>query len=260
LDPLVTVQTGTQSMERGAQLLVHVVEEDEAPTVGELAQLAGLPKSTTSRLVGALERQGLVQRDPARGAIKPGPVLLRYARKETSGPDLVELAAGALERLARASGETANLGVATSTAVEMLDQRDSRHILGSTNWVGQRVPHHGSVIGKVFLAGGALPIPDGPLEPLAPRTITDPAELRRDLERTRARGYATAIDELEPGLWAVAAPVRDAGGTVIAALSISGPTVRLHDGLLDELGRLARDEASTLSIRIGYDDLKRGAA
>ncbi|MCY7303317.1 MAG: IclR family transcriptional regulator [Thermoleophilia bacterium] len=255
-----TVHTGTQSMERGAQLLVHVVEEDEAPTVGELAQLAGLPKSTTSRLVGALERQGLVQRDPARGAIKPGPVLLRYARKETSGLDLVELAAGALERLARASGETVNLGVATSTAVEMLDQRDSRHILGSTNWVGQRVPHHGSVIGKVFLAGGALPIPDGPLEPLAPRTITDPAELRRDLERTRARGYATAIDELEPGLWAVAAPVRDAGGTVIAALSISGPTVRLHDGLLDELGRLARDEASTLSIRIGYDDLKRGAA
>ena len=59
------------------------------------------------------------------------------------------------------SGETANLGVATSTAVEMLDQRDSRHILGSTNWVGQRVPHHGSVIGKVFLAEGALPLPAG---------------------------------------------------------------------------------------------------
>ena len=247
-------------MERGAQLLVHVVEEDEAPTVGELALLAGLPKSTTSRLVGALERQGLVQRDPARGAIKPGPVLLRYARKETSGLDLVELAGGALERLARASGETANLGVATPTAVEMLDQRDSRHILGSTNWVGQRVPHHGSVIGKVALAYGALPLPDGPLEALAPRTITDPTELRRDLERTRLRGYATAVDELEPGLWAVAAPVRDAGGTVIAALSISGPTVRLHDGLLDELGRLTHDEATTLSARIGYDDLKRGAA
>lgn len=247
-------------MERGAQLLVYVVEEDEAPTVGELAQLAGLPKSTTSRLVGALERQGLVQRDPARGAIKPGPVLLRYARKETSGLDLVELAGTALERLSHASGETSNLGVATSTAVEMLDQRDSRHILGSTNWVGQRVPHHGSVIGKVFLAFGALPLPGGPLEALAPRTITDPGELRRDLERTRARGYATAVDELESGLWAVAAPVRDAGGTVVAALSISGPTVRLHAGRLDELGRLVADEASTLSIRIGYDDLKRGAA
>ncbi|MEO5633656.1 IclR family transcriptional regulator [Gaiella sp.] len=255
-----TVQTGTQSMERGAQLLVHVVEQDAAPTIGELAQLAGLPKSTTSRLVGALERQGLVQRDPDRGAIEPGPVLLRYARKETSGIDLVEIAGGALERLARASGETANLGVATSTAVEMLDQRDSRHILGSTNWVGQRVPHHGSVIGKVFLAFGALPVPDVPLEALAPGTITDPDDLRHDLERTRVRGYATAVDELEPGLWAVAAPVHDAGGTVVAALSVSGPTVRLHAGLLDELGRLVRDEASAVSIRIGYDDLKRGAA
>jgi DNA-binding IclR family transcriptional regulator len=186
--------------------------------------------------------------------------LLRYARRETSGIDLVELAGGALERLAHASGETANLGVATPTAVEMLDQRDSRHILGSTNWVGQRVPHHGSVIGKVALAYGAMPLPDESLEALAPGTITDPAELRRDLERTRLRGYATAVDELEPGLWAVAAPVRDAGGTVIAALSISGPTVRLHDGLLDELGALVRDEASTLSRRIGYDDLNRGAA
>ena len=142
----------------------------------------------------------------------------------------------------------------------MLDQRDSRHILGSTNWVGQRVPHHGSVIGKVFLADGAVPHRDGPLEHLAPRTITDPGELRQDLELTRARGYATAVDELEPGLWAVAAPVRDAGGAVVAALSISGPTVRLRDGLLDELGRLVRDEASTLSVRIGYDDVKRGAA
>ena len=256
----ITVQTGTQSIDRAAALLVLIVEHDEAPTVGELARLAVLPKSTTSRLVGALERRGLVQRDPARGAIKPGPILLRYARRESSGVDLVELAGSALERLAGLSGETANLGVPTATAVEMLDQRDSRHILGSTNWVGQRVPHHGSVIGKVFLAEGALVLPDGPLEHLAPRTITDPAQLLRDLELTRARGYATAVDELERGLWAVAAPVRDAGGTVVAALSISGPTVRLHEGLLDELGRLVRDEASTLSVRIGYDDVKRGAA
>ena len=247
-------------MERGAKLLVRIVEETHAPTVGELAVLAHLPKSTTSRLVGALERQGLVQRDPNRGTLEPGPVLLRYAQRETTGVDLVELAGTALERLASVSGETANLGVATPTEVEMLAQRDSRHILGSTNWVGQRVPHHGSVIGKVFLAEDALPFPDGPLEQLAPKTITDSRELRRDLARTRARGYAIAVDELEPGLWAVAAPIRDAGGVVIAALSISGPTVRLHDGLLDDLGRLVRDEATTLSARIGYDQVKRGAA
>jgi len=105
-----------------------------------------------------------------------------------------------------------------------------------------------------------VPFPAGPLEPIAPRTLTVPAALRRDLELARSRGYATAVDELEPGLWAVAAPVRDAASTVVAALAISGPTVRLHEGLLDELGRLVRDEAASLSTRNGYDEAKRGAA
>jgi IclR family acetate operon transcriptional repressor len=251
---------GTQSIDRAALLLVHVVETADPPTVGELSERSGLPKSTTSRLVAALERQGLVQRDAGRGALTPGPVLRAYARRETIGPDLVALAADALDRLARLSGETANLGIATPDGTEMLDQRDSRHFLGSTNWVGRRVPNHGSVVGKVFLAEGAVPFPAGPLERLAPRTITAPAALRRDLELTRSRGYATAVDELEPGLWAVAAPVRDAEGTVVAALAVSGPTVRLHEGQLDELGRLARNEAASLSARNGYDDVKRGAA
>jgi DNA-binding IclR family transcriptional regulator len=187
-------------------------------------------------------------------------VLLRYARRATSGQDLVAVAADALERLAEASGETANLGVATPTAVEMLDQRDGRHILGTANWVGRRVPLHGSVIGKVFLAEDVSRLSDGPFERLAPRTITDRAELVGELERVRALGYAEAVDELEAGLWAAGAPVRDAAGAVVAALSISGPTVRLHDGLLEELGRLVREEAATVSARIGYDDVKRGAA
>ena len=72
------------------------------------------------------------------------------------------------------------------------------------------------------------------------------------------------MEELEAGLWAVAAPVRDASGAVVAALSISGPTARLEDRSLDELGALVRDEASTLSVRNGYDrpfdQTKRGAA
>lgn len=255
-----TPHHGTQSIDRAAQLLVHVIETTEPPTVGELSERSRLPKSTTSRLVAALERQGLVQRDPVRGVLTPGPVLRAYARTVPDGSDVVALAGESLDRLARISGETVNVGVADKSSADMLDQRDSRHILGSANWVGRRIPNHASVVGKVFLAEGAAPFPEAPLELLAPRTITDPAALRRDLELTRARGYAIAVDELEPGLWAVAAPVHDPSGRVVAALSISGPTVRLRDGLLDELGRLVRDEAFTLSTRNGYDDVKRGAA
>ncbi len=252
--------SGTQSIDRAAQLLVHVIETAEAPTVGELSDRSGLPKSTTSRLVAALERQGLVQRDAVRGSLVPGPVLHAFARREISSPGLIALAADTLDRLAITSGETVNVGIATTSGAEMLDQRDSRHFLGSTNWVGRRVPSHTSVVGKVFLAEGAVPLSEHPLERLGPRTITTRAALERNLAVARARGYATAVDELEPGLWAVAAPVRDARGTVVAALAISGPTVRLRDGLLDELGALVCEEASVLSIRNGYDDQKRGAA
>src|SRR5262245_53495866 len=169
------MSNGTQSIDRAAQLLVHVLETREPPTLGMLAERSGLPKSTTSRLVGALERRGLVQRDGAGGGLRPGSVLVRYARRDTAEAELVDLASGALDRLARSSGETVNVGVPAAGGVELLDQRDSRHLLGSTNWVGRTVPAHGSALGKVFFAFGSLPVPPEPFERLAERTIVSAA-------------------------------------------------------------------------------------
>ena len=80
------------------------------------------------------------------------------------------------------------------------------------------------------------------------------------LDEVKARGYATAVEELEPGLWAVAVPVRDASGAVVAALSISGPTVRLRGGMLERFGRLLVTEGRAVSAGLGHDDRKRGAA
>jgi len=80
--------TGTQAIDRAAQLLVLVVENESSSSVGELAEAAGLPKSTVSRAVSALERQGLVQRSSARGSIRPGPVLLGLARRGVGEQDI----------------------------------------------------------------------------------------------------------------------------------------------------------------------------
>ena len=252
------MSTGTQSIDRAAQVLVHVLETEEPPTVGGLSTRLGLPKSTASRVVGALERQGLIRRDGGGGQLVPGAVLQRYARRETGDAELVERASEALDRLAQASGETINIGVPSLGAVELLDQRDSRHFLGSPNWVGRRVPAHGSALGKIFYAFGALAVPSGSLEPLAPHTVPTADELA--LDEVRAKGYAIAVEELEPGLWAVAAPVRDASGAIVAALSVSGPTVRLRRGLLGRLGRLLVTEGRSLSAQLGYDHRKRGVA
>jgi DNA-binding IclR family transcriptional regulator len=185
-------------------------------------------------------------------------VLVRYARRQTGEAELVELADEFLDRLARETGETVNIGIPDAGAVELLAQRDSRHYLGSTNWIGRHVPAHASVLGKIFYAFGSLELPAEPFERLTDETATSARDL--GLEQIRARGYATAVDELEPGLWAVAAPVRDASGAVIAALSVSGPGVRLRPGLLERLGRQLQREATELSTRLGHDDRKRGVA
>jgi IclR family acetate operon transcriptional repressor len=240
-------QSGTQAIDRAGQVLVRVVESARPLAVGELAELTGLPKSTTSRVVAALERQGLVQRA---GGLRPGPVLLRLAQRGVPEATLVELTDDALRVLAEGSGETINLAVATPLGVEHLAQRDSRHFVGGTNWVGRGVPLHATANGKVFLAYGAAPIPDA-LKRLTPRTITDRARLESELDRIRARGYASAIDELELGLSAVAAPVDGASGDVVAALSISGPTFRLTRRRIALLAPALLEQARALSERLG---------
>jgi IclR family transcriptional regulator, acetate operon repressor len=223
-----------------------VVESVHPLAVGELADSTGLPKSTTSRLVSALERQGLLQRVGERGRLRPGPVLLRFAQRDVPEANLVELAGPALRRLAEESGETINLGVPTPLGVDHLAQRDSRHFVGGTNWVGRRVPHHVTANGKVFLAHGAAPVPAG----------FDDTELAA----IRARGYATAIDELEDGLSALAAPIYGPSGDVVAALSISGPTIRLTSERIERLAPLLVEQARALSARLGHHDVERGAA
>ena len=243
--------TGTQAIDRAAELLVRLVESEDGCRPGELATATGLPKSTASRLLRALERHQLVQRDADGGPLRPGPVLVQYARRYAAVPDLVSLAQPALDRLARLSGETVNLAVPTATGVEQVAQVDSRYLLGVQNWVGLRVPYHASSVGKVFLAFGTVALPTGRLEGLTPQTVTSPAVLRAQLAEVRRRGYATTVEELEPGLLAVGAPVRDAGGAVVAAISVSGPALRLSVADLERLGGPLVEEADAVSARLG---------
>jgi len=243
-------QHGTQAVDRAAELLVRVVESAEPLAFTALVDASGLPKSTTSRLLAALERHGLLQRDRD-GAFRPGAVLARYA-SHTGAADLIALAQPVLERLGDKTGETINLAVPSGGAVEQIAQVDSRYLLGATNWVGLRVPLHCSALGKVFLAFGAATLPDGRLERRTQHTITSRAVLADELDAVRHNGYAVARDELEPGLIAVAAPVRDAGGAVVAAVSISGPSIRLTEDRVDEITTLLRTEAETLSSVLGH--------
>src|SRR5690606_26754331 len=149
------------------------------------------------------------------------------------------------------TGETVNLAVPIGGAVEQVAQVDSRYLLGATNWVGLRVPLHCSALGKVFVAYGAAELPRGPLERRTQHTILDRARLAAQFAESRRTGYGVAVEELEPGLIAVAAPVRGRGGQVIAALSVSGPSIRITPDRIAEIGELLVSEAEAFSASLG---------
>jgi IclR family transcriptional regulator, acetate operon repressor len=250
---LVTSPTGTQAVDRAAQLLIEVARNRDPVSFAELTAASGLAKSTASRLLTALERNGLVRRDIT-GRFSPGGVFLSYAWRGGAESDLVAIAQPVLAWLGDQTAETINLGVARDTGqVEQIAQVDSTYLIGGTNWVGLTVPLHCAALGKVLLAYGAAVLPAGRLERRTARTITSRAALRAELAAVRERGYAVTIEELEPGLIAVAAPVVAGSGAVVAALSVSGPASRLAGGQLTAAAESCLAAARSLSVLLGHN-------
>ena len=240
------VEDGAQAIDRAARILVQLVESDDIVTLSSVMEDAQLPKSTAARLLRALERNGLAQRRHG-GGFRPGPVLVEYARRDSSVGDLATLASPFLQRLGESTGETTNIGIPTPGGVARLAQVNSNHPLGAGNWVGNRIPIHASSMGKLFMAFGAAQPPFGRLAKLGPNTITDFGDLLAELERVRTTGVATTWEELDAGLCSTAAPVRGSRGTVIAAISVSAPTVRTSRERLAELSEKVLHEAHGLS-------------
>jgi IclR family transcriptional regulator, acetate operon repressor len=255
-----TSAKGTTAIDRGAELLVRVLESAEPVALTDLASASGIPKSTASRLLSALERQGLVEQEGERGRLRPGPAILRVAERSLLERSVAELAGPSLDRLGESSGETINLAVPARRGVEHIAQVESRHFLGAGQWLGRSVEYHCTAVGKVFMAYGRATVAAAPLTRHTPRTVTSPSRLRAELEVVRAESFATAVDELEAGLAAIAAPVRGAGGEVVAALSISGPTIRMTEARIAELKPILIDEAGTLSHRLGHPQPGANAA
>ena len=257
--PTQPIARGTTAIDRGAELLVRVLESEQPVALTDLASASGIPKSTASRLVSALERQGLVEQDGERGRLRPGPAILRVAERSMLERSILELARPSLDTLGEVTGETINLAVPGPHGVEHIAQVESRHFLGAGQWLGRSADYHCTANGKVFMAFGRAPIPARP-PALTQQTITDAALLKTELARVRRDAFAEAIDELEIGLAAIAAPVRGPGGQVVAALSITGPTVRMTPARIAELKPSLIEEADTLSRRLGNPEQGEHAA
>jgi IclR family transcriptional regulator, acetate operon repressor len=238
-----------QSADKALAILAAFDEGRPDLGVSELAGELGMHKSTVSRLLAALERRGLVRREGERFA--PGPELARLGALAVRGLTLTGVARPSLELLAERTGETVNLAVREGDRALNVLQVDAAHFVGVTDWTGRAAPLHATANGKALLAFGDGPSP-AKLTRLTPKTIVDRAELRNDLARARNAGFAVAVEELELGLHAVAAPVFDADGACVAAVSVSGPAYRLTAPRLPVVGELCTAAAADVSARLGF--------
>ncbi len=251
--------SNVQSVERAINIL-DVLAQGGWRTGADIARELHVHRSTALRLLGTLERHALVERDGQSAKYRLGKRLPQLASVVTGESDLRSLARPVCAALASALGETVTLDILAGDEIVPIEQATGSTSVVSVNWLGRRTPVHCTASGKVILAFGPAAVRDRllalPLERSTPHTITDRTALEAQLDETRAAGLARTHEELEVGLDAIAAPVYDAGGEVVAAVDVSGPSHRLRAEDRPELARLTQDAASDLSRRLGF----RGSA
>ncbi len=244
-----------RSVDRAAALLLALGETQGLAGVTELARRLGLHKSTASRLLATLEKRGLVEQDDETGKYRLGLAVIRLAGRAEQTLDRGRIAGPELERLARATHDIAALAIWEHERVVVAAQADPPSVVALADWTGRSIPLHATAAGKVLLASvperDVLRIVRAGLPAYTERTIVGLEQMLEELARVRRRGFAVAMGELESGLNAVAAPVHDARGTVVAAVELRGGAIRLPASRLPELVASVREAASTITLRLG---------
>ncbi len=261
-------QTGTQAIERAFALLRSFSDVRRAWTLADLSRAHALTKPTTLRLLGVLEREGMVQRAEPGGAYRLGPSAIEFGALAQRATELPAAARPELIQLARVSGETASLEVLVGAQVMVIDEVRGRLRGSASEFVGARWPAHAAATGKVLLAAARQE--DNPawvrfvagagrrLPRCTNRTIVSLARLERELGAVSRAGYGTAVEELDLGYAALGAPVRDHTGQVVAAICLGGPAARLSSSRLPALGARVMAAAVRISCQLGCGAPLRG--
>jgi DNA-binding IclR family transcriptional regulator len=228
-----------RAVERAMRILSAFDSDHRERGVSEVAQVVGLHKATTHRIMMTLLNGGYLERAPDGERFRLGIRVLELGLGALRGLDLRRAAFPYMQQLVERFDETCDLGIFDHGTVLYVEVVHSQHSLTIAARVGRRLPAYCTASGRVFLsflpAEVVEPVLNGPLQPCTAKTITSVAQLRKELEVTRQRGYALDDEEFEQGIRAVSAPIRDIDGNVIAALSMPGPVRRMPPERMQEI-------------------------
>lgn len=244
---------GVRSVDRAASLLIALGNWQGEAGVTELARSLGLHKSTTSRLLATLQKRGLVTQGYESGKYRLGLAVVRLGGQAERALDLRSIAMPELEGVARAVRETTTLGVVESDSVVTIAWSDASGMGHDRRWA--YLPMHATAPGKVLLSNRpereVIRLSKLGFTPYTSRTIVRVDRLLEEIARVRNRGFATAFGEYEPSVNAVAVPVFDQRGTVVAALEVRASGQRIQPDRVPELIEKIRAAAAAISEQIG---------
>ena len=246
-----------KAVDKACLLIDLVSNHPEGIGITELASQAGMYKSTVHRLLGTLTNRGFIEQDSGTGKYKLGYALLDFGMKLLSSIDLRHEAMTYLQELAVASNEVVHLAILDQGEIVYVEKVESQNTTRMHSRVGKRVAVHATGLGKAILA--FLPLPETMtiidaygLPVLTEHTITDRTEFLKSLADTREKGYAVDIEENQVGISCIAAPIWDNNHRVVAACSVSGPSVRMTAQRMEELYPLVTQTGLQVSKRLGY--------
>ncbi|MCC7326336.1 MAG: helix-turn-helix domain-containing protein [Burkholderiales bacterium] len=250
------VTAQVQSLSRGLSLLEALARAEGGLTLTDLAHRVQLAPSTAHRLLATLEKMGYVYQGGELGRWYIGLQAFTVGTSFLANRDFVAQSHPYMRRLMEQSGETANLGILDGTEAVFIDQVQCREMMRTIVKLGSRVPLHASGVGKAIFAA----LPDEQIDAILkvkglPRitanTITSPETMWASVRVIRQRGWSFDDEEHALATRCVAAPIFNEHAEVLGAISLAGPSSRLPDERIKQLGPLVAHTAVELTQRLG---------
>ncbi|MEC2078164.1 IclR family transcriptional regulator [Metabacillus fastidiosus] len=248
-----------KSVDRALKIITMVSTRKEGMGVTELAAFLDLNKSTIFRLLATLAEHGFIEQDPETKKYRLGYKYLELSSMLLESIDLRTQAKPFLKELESHTNEVIHLVVYDQGEVVYIEKLEGNETLRTHSQVGRRAPIHCTSVGKVILA--YLPdeeilniIEKHGLPKHTEQTISDKEAFLEELNRIKEQGYGTEFEENEPGITCIAAPIFDNSKKITAAISISGPSIRMTDERLAELKTVLIDIGNKISKRLGYTE------
>jgi DNA-binding IclR family transcriptional regulator len=257
-------RTRLSSVANSLRLIKAFSEDEYEIGISDLAKRLGLAKSTVHRLASTLLEQGMLEQNPGDGKYHLGLALFELGTMVRRKMDFTAEARPFLRTLMEKTGETVHLAILDHDSILYVITHESKQALRMGSKVGTRAPVHSTAVGKVLLASR----PEDEIERIVarglsrstPSTLVDAKSLRRELAVVKAQGYAVDDEESEIGLRAIAAPIRNYSGDVIAAISIAGPVHRMAKKTLLSWTRELVEAAEAVSQRLGWGSSRQQAS